>query len=145
MADRVDPYRQFRFIVEFDGKEMGGFTECTFADTSTDSIEYREGNELPIFRKLSGLTKYGNITLKWGITDSMDLYNWRKDVIAKGAEKNRKSMSIVLVNEAGEKKARWNIAQAWPIKYDPSDFSSKANEVAIESLEIAHEGFTRDS
>lgn len=145
MVDRVDPYRQFRFRVEIDGIKQAGFSECTFADTSTDPIEYREGNEPPIFRKLSGLTKYGNITLKWGITDSLDLYKWRQQIIDKGAEGARKNMAIVLIDEAGKDKARWNIFQAWPIKYDPADFNAKTNDVAIETLEIAHEGFTRAS
>jgi len=145
MADRVDPYRQFRFRIEIDGIKQAGFSECTFADTTTDPVEYREGNEPPIFRKLSGLTKYGNITLKWGITDSLDLYKWRQAVIDKGAAAQRKNMSIILIDETGADKARWNVVQAWPTKYKPADFSSKANEVAIETLEIVHEGFTRAS
>jgi len=145
MADRVDPYRQFRFRIEIDGIKQAGFSECTFADTTTDPVEYREGNEPPIFRKLSGLTKYGNITLKWGITGSLDLYKWRQQIIDTGAEGARKNMAIVLIDEAGKDKGRWNIVQAWPTKYKPADFSSKANEVAIETLEIAHEGFTRAS
>ena len=142
---RNDPYRQFRFRVEIDGITQAGFSECSFADTTTDPVEYREGNELPVSRKLSGLTKYGNITLKWGITDSMDLYNWRQQVIDTGAEGARKNVSIILIDEAGNDKARWNIIEAWPTKYDPPDFSAKGNEVAIESLEIVHEGFKRVS
>ena len=142
--ERKDPYRQFRFRVEMQGI-TAGFSECTFADTTTDPVEYREGDELPRHRKLSGLTKYGNITLKWGITDSMDLYGWRKQVIDTGAEGARKDMSIILIDEAGADKARWEIERAWPSKYDPSDFSAKGNEVAIETLEIVHEGFKRVS
>jgi len=142
---RVDPYRQFRFRVEIDGITQAGFNEVSFADITTDPVEYREGTEPPVFRKLSGLTKYGNITLKWGITDSMDLYNWRQQVIDTGAEGARKNMSIILVDEAGGDKVRWDIVEAWPSKYDPPDFSAKGNEVAIESLEIVHEGFKRVS
>jgi phage tail-like protein len=138
---RQDPYRQFRFRI--DGIDQAGFSECTFADTTTDPVEYREGDEPPIFRKLSGLTKFGNITLKWGITDSMKLYEWRKNVIEHGAEGERKDVSIVLIDEAGNDKSRWDIVRAWPSKYDPPDFSGKGNEVAIETLEIVHEGFTR--
>lgn len=140
---RNDPYRQFRFRVE--GIEEAGFSEVSFADTTTDPVEYREGNEPPRFRKLSGLTKYGNITLKWGITDSMKLYEWRQRVIALGAEGERKDVSIVLIDEAGNDKARWEIEEAWPSKYDPTDFSAKGNEVAIETLELVHEGFKRVS
>jgi phage tail-like protein len=142
---RKDPYRQFRFRVEIDGITQAGFNECAFADTTTDPVEYREGNEAPVFRKLSGLTKYGNITLKWGITDSMDLYKWRQQVIDTGAEKARKNLSIIVIDETGSDKARWDIVSAWPSKYDPPDFSAKGNEIAIETLEIVHEGFKRVS
>ena len=142
---RTDPYRQFRYRVEIDGIKKAAFSEVSFADTTTDPVEYREGTEPPVFRKLSGLTKYGNITLKWGITDSMGLHNWRQQVIDTGAEGARKNMSIILVDEAGGDKARWDIVEAWPSKYDPPDFSAKGNEVAIESLEIVHEGFKRVS
>ncbi len=142
---RQDPYRQFRFRVEIDGVTQAGFSECSFADTTTDPVEYREGDEIPTVRKLSGLTKYGNITLKWGITDSMEIYNWRQQIIDTGALGARKNMSIILVDEAGSDKARWNIVRAWPTKYDPPDFSAKGNEVAIETLEIVHEGFKRVS
>jgi phage tail-like protein len=142
---RQDPYRQFRFRVEIDGITQAGFSECSFADTTTDPVEYREGDESPVFRKLSGLTKYGNITLKKGITDSMDLYKWRQQVIDSGAEGARKNISIILVDEAANDKARWDLVQAWPTKYDPPDFSAKGNEVAIETLEIVHEGFKRVS
>jgi phage tail-like protein len=142
---RKDPYRQFRFRVEIDGITQAGFNECTLADTTTDPVEYREGNEAPVFRKLSGLTKYGNITLKWGITDSMDLYKWRQQVIDTGSWLARKNMSIILIDEVGSDKARWDIVSAWPSKYDPPDFSAKGNEIAIETLEIVHEGFKRVS
>jgi phage tail-like protein len=142
---RKDPYRQFRFRVEIDGISQAGFSECSFADTTTDAVEYREGDEIPTARKLSGLTKFGNITLKWGITDTMEIYNWRQQIIDTGAEGARRNMSIILIDEAGSDKARWDITRAWPTKYDPPDFSAKGNEVAIETLEIIHEGFKRVS
>ncbi|MFZ3167951.1 MAG: phage tail protein [Candidatus Methanoperedens sp.] len=142
-GDRKDPYRQFRFRVKIEGIEQAGFSECTFADTTTDPVEYREGTELPVFRKLSGLTKYGNITLKWGITDSDELYKWRQQIIDTGAQGARKGIIITLIDEAGADKSSWEIRDAWPSKYDPPDFSGKGNEVAIETLEIVHEGFKR--
>ena len=75
----------------------------------------------------------------------MEIYNWRQQIIDAGAEGARKNMSIILVDEAGSDKARWNITRAWPTKYDPPDFNAKGNEVAIETLEIVHEGFKRVS
>lgn len=142
---RTDPYRQFNYRVEIDGITQAGFSECSFGDTSTEPVEYRVGTDPKHPRKLSGLSKYGNITLKWGTTDSMDLYNWYKTVADKGALDNRKAISIILVDEAGDDKCRWNIAECWPTKYDPTDFSAKGNEVAIETLEIVAESYERVS
>lgn len=140
---RNDPYRNFRFKVEIGGIKTASFAEATIPDTTTDAVDYREGTDLPYQRKLSGLTKYGSITLKKGLTDSMELYEWRKLVEDSGAIKARKSISLVLVDEEGNDKARWEIIEAWPTKYDPSDFDAKGNAVVIESLELVHEGIKR--
>lgn len=142
-GQRNDPYRNFRFKVAIDGIQVAGFAEATIPDSTTDPVDYREGNEATRQRKLSGLTKYGNITLKKGITDSMDLYKWKLAVEQKGALSNRKNLSLILIDEEGAEKAQWDIVEAWPTKYSPSGFSAKANEVLIETLELVHEGVTR--
>jgi len=145
MANRTDPYRNCRFRVEIDGIDQGGFREVTIADTTQDVIEYREGNEPPTVRKLPGLIKYGNVTLKWGLTDSMALYKWRKEIEDGKTKGSRKSMAIVLIDEEGNEKCRWNFQNAWPTKFDPGDLNATANEVAIDTLEIAHERMERVS
>ncbi len=140
-GERVDPYRNFRFRMEVDGIEQAGFSEVSGFDASIDIIEYREGNENTTPRKLPGLTKYGNITLKWGVTDSMDLYQWIADCIEGTIE--RKTATIIAIDEAGEDVATWQVIEAWPTKYTAPDFNGTGSEVAIESLELAHEGLTR--
>lgn len=142
-GQRIDPYRSFKFRVEIDGIQIAGFSDATTPDSTTATIDYREGTDAPHQKKLSGLITYGNITLKKGLTDSMDLYNWKKQVEQTGAGKARKNISLILIDEEGQDKARWDIVEAWPTKYDPSDFSAKGNEVIIETLEIVHEGVTR--
>ncbi|PKM82001.1 MAG: phage tail protein [Firmicutes bacterium HGW-Firmicutes-14] len=142
-GQRKDPLRNFRFRIEIDGIQQAGFSEASGFDATVDVIDYREGADPTHVRKLSGLTKYGNITLKWGITDSMEIYNWHKAVIDGNVQ--RKNISIIVVDEAGSDKARWEIVNAWPTKYDPPDFNAKGNDVAIETLEIVHEGMTRVS
>ncbi len=142
-GERNDPYRNFKFRVEIEGIQVAGFADATIPDSTTKSVDYREGTDLPHQRKLSGLTEYASITLKKGITDSMDLYNWKKQVEDFGAINARKSISLILIDEEGNDKAQWNILEAWPTKYDPSDFSAKANDVVIETFEILHEGVTR--
>ncbi len=143
MAERIDPYRNFRFVLEIDGINQAGFSEVTIPDSSQEIIEYRDGNEIPTTRKQPGLIKYGDVSLKWGTTDSLDLYNWRKLVEDGKAKEYRKKIAIVLMDEEGQPKARWEFENAWPSKYDAPDLNAKGNEIAIEELAIAHEGMKR--
>lgn len=139
---RVDPYRNFNFLVEIDGITQAGFSDCTGFGANTDPIEYREGG-MPgnTVHKLPGQTKYPNITLKWGLTDSRELYDWYNDVTKGKIE--RKSGSIVLIDLEGKEKVRWNFFEAWPTKWDSVDFSAKGTDVAIETLELAVEKVER--
>ena len=143
---RNDPLRNFRFRLEIDGITQAGFSEVMIAESTIDAVEYREGTDAPHVRKLSGLTKYGNITLKWGITvggSALDLFKWHNDVSAGLVKERRKKVTIVLQDEAGTDAARFVITDAWPVKYDPSDLNAKGNEVLIELLELANEGIER--
>jgi phage tail-like protein len=109
-------------------------------------VDYRLGTDPPHMRKLSGLTKYGNITLKWGMTlgaGALDLYKWHADVSAGQVKDRRKTVAIIALDEAGEDAARFVVSNAWPVKYDPADYNAKSNEVAIELLELTHEGYER--
>lgn len=143
MAERIDPYRDFRFILEIDGIKQAGFSEVTIPDTTQDPIEYREGNEPPTARKQPGLIKYGNVSLKWGATNSMDLYNWRKLVEDGKSKEYRKNVAVLLIDEEGKPQARWEFSQAWPSKYDAPDLKATGTGIAIESLDIVHEGMKR--
>ena len=140
---RPDPVRNFRFRLEIAGVQAAAFSEVAIAETTTEPIDYREGPDPMHVRKLSGLTKFGNITLKRGITDSMAIYNWHKQIVAGQIQSNRKEVAIVVVDEAGSDKARFVISEAWPTKYDPSDLNAKGNEVFIELLELVNEGIER--
>ena len=142
-GERKDPYKNFRFLVEIDGIVQAGFSEASIPDTTQEPIEYREGNQTPTVRKLPGLIKYGNLTLKWGITDSLELYEWRK-LVEQGKTKDaRRNLAVILMDEEGNAASRWEFAEAWPSKYDAPDMDGKGNDVAVETLEIVHEGMTR--
>ena len=143
MAERNDPYKGFRFLVEIDGIIQAGFSEVTIPDSSQEPIEYREGSDLPTVRKLPGLVKYGNVVLKWGTTDSLDLYNWRKLVEDGKSKEARKNMAVIVLDEEGVPGVRWEFREAWPTKYDAPDLKATGNEIAVETLEIAHEGMKR--
>jgi phage tail-like protein len=143
VGQRRDPYRNFRFLLEIDSIVQAGFSECTIPDTTSDVVEYREGNELPWARKLPALTKWGNITLKWGATDSLELYDWRKQVEQGKMKDARRKVAIIVQDEEGIPAARWEFDSAWPSKYDGPDLTAKGNDVAVETLEIVHEGMSR--
>ena len=140
---RNDPYRNLRFRVEIDGITQAGFSECQMENAATEVIEYREGTDPTHMRKLSGRTSFGNIILKWGVTDSIELWTWFQNIVQLGAQGNRKNISITLIDEAGADKARWEVVEAWPMRYNRPDFNALANDVAIEELEIACESWKR--
>jgi len=139
-AERKDPYRGFNFRVEIDGMVRAGFKECTGFDSSTEAVDYREGNEPGnIVRKLTGLNKHSNITLKNGITDDHSFWDLRKTVIAGKAK--RVSGSIILIDETGNgEKVRWNFVNAWATKWTGPSLNATSNDVAIETLELVTEG-----
>ncbi len=138
VGDRRDPYLSYNFLVEIDGIVRAGFRECTGLDSSQDPVEYREGTDRPTSRKLPGMVRYSNITLRWGMTDDAEIWEWRQKA-AEGRVK-RVNGSIVLLDATGQEKMRWNFVDAWPSKWTGPSFNATGNEVAIESIELSHEG-----
>jgi phage tail-like protein len=137
-GDRVDPFAQFNFMVEIDGVTRAGFTEASGLTVEQDVIEYREGSEVARARKLPGLTKYTNITLKRGLVGDAELWEWRKSTI--DGQTERRAGSIVLLDESRQEVMRWNFVEGWVAKWEGPTLNSTANEVAVETLEICHEG-----
>lgn len=137
------PHGKFRYKVEIDGLEAGGFSEVTGFDASIDVIEYREGDMVTTPMKIPGLKKYGNITLKQGLATSRVLYDWITAGVTGAVD--RKTLTITLLDEEEAPAASWQVINAWPTKYTAPDFNATSSEIAIETLEIAHEGMTRVS
>ena len=140
-GSRVDPYRGFNFLVEIDGITQAGFQEVSGLDATTAPVEYREGTDPTHVRKLTGLNTYSAISLKRGITDSDELWKWRETVI--DGKTVRKNGSIVLMDESGAEKLRWNFTNAWPSKWTGPAFNATNAAVAVETLEITHEEVKR--
>ena len=136
------PYGAFNFVVEIDGVAVAGFAEVSGLDTTTDVIEYREGNQATTVRKMPGLHKFTNITLKRGYTQSADLWEWRKTVL--DGQTQRSSGSVSLLNEARDVVVRWNFHEAWPSALRGPSLDAGTSAVAIETLEIACERLERE-
>jgi phage tail-like protein len=140
---RDDPYKGFNFLVEIDGISVAAFCEVGGLASETAVIEYRNGSDRAnTVRKLPGLTKYANIVLKRGVTQDTQLWQWRK-AIEQGTS-DRRSGAIVLLDDERNPVRRWRFSEGWITKFEGPDLNAKGNDVAIETIEIAHEGLTID-
>jgi phage tail-like protein len=135
-------FRAFQFLVEIDGIIGARFQEAGGVDVTVEVIEYREGGDRTFVRKLPGMTKHGNLTLKRGFTSDQALWDWFKATLD-GNEKIRRNLSIVQLDMVGTEVMRWNLFNAFPVKYTAQAFNAKTNELAIESVEIAYERLDR--
>ena len=143
-GDRNDPYRGFNFKLVIDGITRASFRECSGLHATTHTAGDRQGNEKDnILPKLAGLNKHSNITLKTGVTDDHSLWEWRKTVI--DGRTQRKSGSIVLLDETGDEKLRWNFVSGWVTKWTGPSFNATSNDVSIDTLEIEHAGLATES
>jgi phage tail-like protein len=137
-ARRVDPYITCYFGVEIDGIEEAVFRECSGLESEIEVLSYEEGGVNDHPHKLPGRAKFPNVILKRGVTDSKDLWEWFSGGIKGKIE--RKTVHIILCNAKGEEVRRWTFDGAYPIKWTGPSLNANENTLAIETLELAHEG-----
>lgn len=136
---RKDPYLGFNFRVEIQGLTVGGFSEVTGLQAEIEVQEYREGGLNGYVHKLAGPAKFpANLMLKRGIADSDALWDWYA-ATARG-NIQRQNGSVILLNTIGEPIKRWNFTAAYPVKWAGPDLQATGNEVAVESIELVHQG-----
>jgi phage tail-like protein len=136
---RHDPTLSFNFAVEIDSVFAAGFNEASGLQAEIEVQEYREGGVNEYIHKRAGPARYpSNLILKKGITDSAELWSWYCNVLQGQIE--RKSLAVVLMDSTGAEKRRWTFQNAYPVKWAGPDFKAQSSEVAIESMELAHEG-----
>lgn len=143
MAEDLWPIPKFNFQVSFSDLGEVSFQEVSGLELETQFIEYRSGDSPSLItQKIPGLKKHGNITLKKGIfAGDQELWNWWNDV-QQDPEGNRQSITISLNDEENSPVMTWDIVNAFPVKITGPDLKADANEIAIESMELAHEGIT---
>ncbi|MFC0351334.1 phage tail protein [Undibacterium danionis] len=137
----VWPLPKFYFKVEWDKNEMS-FQEVSGLDVQSEEIKYRHGNS-PVFSviKMPGMKKYGNITMKKGVFKGDNkFWDWLNQIKLNTIK--RVPVTISLLDETGKATMVWTLTNAWPTKISSTDLKSEGNEVAIESIEIVHEGLT---
>ena len=134
---RHDPYKNFPFRVEIDGLTVSGFSEVSGLSATAEVIEYREGADVTTTRKLPGLVKYSNVTLRRGITGSRELFDWWSSVVNGSVQ--RRTVVVILLDDDRKEVLRWVLHEAWVAKFEAGDLNAEGNDVAIETIEIAHE------
>lgn len=135
---RQDPYVAFNYIIEIGGVRAGGFSEVGGLDAEVQPIDYRNGDEDFVPRKLPGVKRYSNITLKRGILGDLDVWAWVLEAIRGNVD--RREGAIILRDEQRREVLRWRFVRGWACKYTGPTLQGDSNAVAIESIEIAHEG-----
>ena len=136
-----DPYKVFRFVIEINGTRVGGFSEVTGLEVRTEVDEYREGGVNDYVHKIAKETRYPNLTLKRGITDATEFWDWHRQIVEGDIE--RKTITVVLLDSLGAEKWRWIFEEAYPVKWNGTDLNATGNTVLVESIELAHHGLTR--
>ena len=142
---RVDPLVSVSFFVEVQGVFTGTFRGCTGLGSQSEVMENLAagaGGVTHIY-KIPGVTRWTNIVLKRGVTDSMDVWAWRKQVEEGKVNEARKNGSIIMYDQTNTEVARWNFENGWPAKISGPNLDASTNEIAIEELEIAHEKLVR--
>jgi phage tail-like protein len=140
---RNDPFRTFNYEVQIEGTPVAAFSEVSGLTAEGDPVDYREGTDAANnVRKLVGLRKFPNITLKRGYTQNDTLWRWYVN-IANGVP-DRRNGSIVLHDEAHVPVLRWNFENAWVNKIEGPSMNATSNDVAIEAVELCHEGLTME-
>jgi phage tail-like protein len=136
---RKDPFNGYNFTVTWNGLTVAGFKSCSGLETTTATSKYREGSDRDLVqREIPGLTSFSNISLQRGITNEMDLWLWRKDVM--DGNITRVNLTITLQDNNRQNQRSWTVKSCWPVKWSGPSFDATSDAIAIENLELAHEG-----
>ena len=142
MPDYTDPYRAYNFKLVIQGVTEGHFTECTGLSVEVKVIKYREAGNSQVVRCVPGPVQYGDVTLRYGLTNSRELWEWMQTVVE--GKVQRKNASILMLNSDGiQEVMRWNLIDAWPSAWRGAPLDALNREVAIESLSLVFETLER--
>jgi phage tail-like protein len=141
---RRDPFKNYSFLVEIDGIASSAFKSVSGLAAEAEVIEYREGSDpVSSSRKLPGRVRYPNVRLSRGLTTSRDLWDWWQTVVDGTVE--RRNVAITLLDDSRTPVLRWLLREAWVAKFEGPEFDASKNEVAIETIELAHERLELDT
>ncbi len=140
-----DPLLGFQFAVEVQGMITGYFSECSGIGSESEIIEHKvvTDKSQELVQKIPGRLKWGDVTLKRGITDNLQVWEWRDQVVAGKMHDARKNCSIIMFDRNYTPAARWDFTNAWPSKVSGPGVKADDNSFAVEEIVIVHEGMKR--
>lgn len=143
-ARSADPHLGLRFWVDINKIEVAGFSECSGLTIETEVFEYAEGGLNTYTHKIPVRIKYGNITLKHGMDAGQELFDWYQEILS--GKMTRRDISIIMYGSENTNPIRqWKLKNAFPVKWTGPDMKADTGSIAIETLELAHEGLIFDN
>jgi phage tail-like protein len=146
----IDPYRNFRFLVEIGGDTVGGFSKVTIPGHKVETIPYREGGQNDTQRKLPGQSTFEPCVFERGMTDDASFSEWIKEIFdidldadeAQGSNSGFRRNVVIKMRAKDRSVVRtWTLLRAWPAAHEPGELDANANEVMIEKLTLEYEGY----
>lgn len=141
----TDPLIGFQFAIDVGGKLSGYFSECSGLGSEHEIVEHKvvdkDGHE--IVQKIPGRLKWNDVTLKRGITDNLEIWEWRDKVVNGTMKDARTNCSIIMFDRDYKPAAQWDLINAWPSKVTGPELKADSNDFGIEELVLVHEGMKR--
>ncbi|TQS43381.1 phage tail protein [Cryptosporangium phraense] len=139
----VDPYRAYHFKLVLNGVDNGHFTEVSGLGVRVERIAYREAGANSVVRAIPGRVTYSPVVLRYGLTSSGELWDWLMTAVT--GRVNRRNVSIAVLDPTGaDEVLRWNLLNAWPQEWLGAPLDAMTQELAVETLVLAHEGLERE-
>lgn len=137
-----DPYTSFHFAIDVNGVTEGRFVECSPIEVDVEPIRYREAGANQLVHRLPGRVEYADITLRYGMTKSGQLWEWMQKSL--NGKVDRRNVSLVMYGHDGSTEVmRWNLRNCWPRRWRGAALNAKGSEVAVETLVLVFEEFER--
>ncbi|MBW7882846.1 MAG: phage tail protein [Caldilineaceae bacterium] len=142
MPELADPYRAYNFKLDIAGVTEGHFTQCSGLGVKVEAIKYREAGNAQVVRHIPGPVDYAAVTLRYGLTNSQELWQWMLSAVQGRVE--RKNVSIIMLDSEGTNEVmRWNLNDAWPSEWNGAPLDALSREIAIESLTLVYDTLER--
>lgn len=145
-GSRTDPLPVSSFYLDISGQITGTFRECSGLGSESEVMEHKAAAKNGQVRcyKIPGNLKYENIVLKRGVTDDMQIWDWRKKVEDGKVDDARMTGTVTMYDQTNKALAEWTFENAWPVKVSGPTLNAGGNDIAVEELHIAHEGMLRN-